>query len=145
MDPREVKLRRLVSRYEDAGHGACWLRDGRVAQAVEETLLRFDGLRYRLISWCVMPNHVHVLIETGESWGLGDILHSWKSFTAHRANEILGRVGPFWFREYFDRFVRDDRRFRNAVKYIERNPVKAGLAASPDGWRWSSASRRLKD
>jgi REP element-mobilizing transposase RayT len=141
-DPREVELRRLVSKYEDAGHGVCWLRDDRVAAVVEETLLVFDGQRYRLIAWCVMPNHVHALIETDESWDLGDILHSWKSFTAHRANQILGRSGDFWFREYFDRFIRDDRHFGNAVNYIEDNPVKAGLVRTREEWRWSSASLR---
>jgi REP element-mobilizing transposase RayT len=141
-DPREVKLRRLVSKYEDAGYGACWLRDDRVAAMVEATLLVFDGQRYRLIAWCVMPNHVHVLIETWEEWSLGDIVHSWKSFTAHEANQILGRSGEFWFREYFDRFIRDDRHFLNAVNYIENNPVKAGLVRAQDEWRWSSAFRR---
>lgn len=141
-DPREVKLRRLVSKYEDAGYGACWLRDDRVAAVVEETLLLFDGARYRLIAWCVMPNHVHVLIETWEKWNLGDVVHSWKSFTAHGANQILGRSGEFWFREYFDRFIRDDQHFSNAVNYIENNPVKAGLVRNREEWRWSSAFRR---
>ena len=138
-DEREIQLRRLIARYEDAGHGACWLRDERIARLVENSLLHFDGERYRLIAWCVMPNHVHGLIETSESWPLSSILHSWKSFTAHAANQILGRSGDFWLREYFDRFVRDGRHFRNAVTYIERNPVKAGLVRLPEAWRWSSA------
>lgn len=142
-DPREVKLRRLVSKYEDAGYGACWLRDDRIAATVEETLLVFDGQRYRLIAWCVMPNHIHVLIETWEGWSLGDVVHAWKSFTAHAANRILGRSGDFWFREYFDRFIRDDRHFSRAVNYIENNPVKAGLVGRREEWRWSSAFRRF--
>jgi hypothetical protein len=62
-----------------------------------------------------------------------------KSYTAHTANQILGRSGDFWFREYHDRFIRDDRHFRNTVNYIERNPVKAGLVDRPEKWRWSSA------
>ncbi|HEX3128772.1 MAG TPA: transposase [Thermoanaerobaculia bacterium] len=141
-DPREVKLRRLVSKYEDAGYGACWLRDDRIAATVEETLLVFDGQRYRLSAWCVMPNHIHTLIETWEGWSLGDVVHAWKSFTAHEANRILGRSGDFWFREYFDRFIRDDRHFSSAVNYIENNPVKAGLVGRREDWRWSSAFRR---
>ena len=135
----EIKLRKLIARYEDAGHGACWLRDERIASLVENALLYFDNQRYRLIAWCVMPNHVHGLIETKESWSLAEILHSWKSYTALRANQILGRSGDFWFREYHDRFIRDDRHFRNTVNYIEQNPVKAGLVNRPEGWRWSSA------
>ena len=139
MDPREIKLQKLILRYEDSGHGACWLRDGRIAARVEDALLHFDDQRYRLIAWCVMPNHVHALIETWEDWPLARVLHTWKSYTAHAANQILRRSGEFWFREYFDRFIREDRHFANAVKYIEENPVKAGLTRRPEEWRWSSA------
>lgn len=138
-DRREVKLRKLIDRYEDAGHGACWLRDDRIAALVENALLYFDDQRYRLIAWCIMPNHVHGLIETGESWPLASLLHSWKSYSALGANQILGRSGDFWFREYHDRFIRDERHFRNAVTYIEQNPVKARLVRTPEEWRWSSA------
>src|SRR5262245_19956071 len=56
---QEAKLRRQLARYEDEGHGACWLRQGRIAALAEGTMLRFDGERYRLLAWCVMPNHVH--------------------------------------------------------------------------------------
>jgi REP element-mobilizing transposase RayT len=140
-DPREVELRKLISRYEDAGHGACWLRDERIATLVENALLHFDSQRYRLVAWCIMPNHVHGLAEISENWPLAGIVHSWKSYTAHEANRILKRSGDFWFREYFDRFVRDDRHFANAVQYIEQNPVKAGLVRTREEWRWSSAWR----
>ncbi len=57
----------------------------------------FDGERYRLIAWVVMPNHVHVLIELLEGYPLGEVIHSWKSYTANKANEILGRQDRFWF------------------------------------------------
>ena len=66
-------------------------------------------------------------------------MHSWKSYTSHAANKILQRSGDFWFREYFDRFIRDDRHFARAVNYIEENPVKAGLVRTREAWRWSSA------
>jgi len=144
-DSLDVELRKRIARYEDAGHGDCWLRDERIAALVENALLHFDGTRYRLIAWCVMPNHVHSLVETREDWPLASIAHSWKSYTAHVANEILGRSGELWFREYHDRFIRDDRHFANAVKYIEQNPVKAGLARSPEAWRWSSAWRKRRE
>ena len=138
-DPRRAELRKRISRYEDSGHGACWLRDDRVAALVEGALLHFDEQRYRLIAWCVMPNHVHALIEAQENWPLALIMHSWKSYTSHAANKILQRSGDFWFREYFDRFIRDDRHFARAVHYIEENPVKAALVRTREAWRWSSA------
>jgi len=56
-----------------------------------------------------MPNYVHALVESREEWPLASIVHSWKSFTAHKANSILKRSGDF------DRFIRDDRHFANAV------------------------------
>jgi REP element-mobilizing transposase RayT len=130
-DPRVIELRKRISRYEDAGHGACWLRDERIAELVEGALLHFDGRRYRLIAWCVMPNHVHALVETVEDWPLAGLVHSWKSFTSHEANRILKRSGEIWLREYHDRFIRDDRHFAKVVSYIESNPVKAGLVRTP--------------
>ncbi len=138
-DPREIELRHLIARYEDAGHGACWLRDARIASRVENALLHFDDERYRLIAWCIMPNHVHALVELKEDWNLASVVHSWKSYTAHEANEILGRSGEFWFREYHDRFIRDDDHFAKVVRYIEHNPVKARLVRLREEWQWSSA------
>ena len=145
-EPREVKLRKLIAKYEDSGHGACWLRDRRIAALVEDALLFFDGQRYRLIAWCIMPNHCHALIETEEAWPLAGVVHSWKSYTAHAANRILGRSGEFWYREYHDRFIRDERHFTNALSYIEQNPVKAGLVAQQEEWRWGSGWwRRIQE
>jgi REP element-mobilizing transposase RayT len=138
-DPCLVELRKRIARYEDAGHGACWLQAERIASLVENALLHFDEQRYRLVAWCVMPNHVHGLIEVWEAWPLAAVVHSWKSYTAHRANQILRRSGDFWFREYHDCFIREDRHFLNAVRYIELNPVKAGLVRAKEEWRWSSA------
>lgn len=89
----DVELRRRIEEYLDAGHGQCWLKKPRFAEMIEGALLRFDGERYRLLAWCVMPNHVHVLVETREGFPMDELLHSWKSFTAHKANRILKREG----------------------------------------------------
>ena len=141
-DPRVVELQSRIARYEDANHGECWLRRPDMAKMVEDSLLHFDAQRYHLLAWCVMPNHVHVLIETRDGWPLEGVLHAWKSYTAHRANKTLGRDGAFWFREYFDRFMRNEEHFHNTVEYIINNPVKSGLADCPEAWRFSSAHRR---
>lgn len=109
---------------------------------VEDALLHFDGERYRLLAWVIMPNHVHVLAETLPVYRLGDIVHSWKSFTAKEANRILGRMGPLWQEEYFDRFIRDDDHLRETIRYIEQNPVAGGLAAKAEDWPFGSARRR---
>ena len=143
-DAREAELHERIARYEDTGHGACWLRDERIATQVENALLYFDDERYRLLAWCVMPNHVHVLIETVEGHPLGTVVHSWKSFTALEANRTLGREGSFWLPDYYDRFIRDEEHLAAVVTYIVGNPVKAGLVQQPEDWRFSSATRHLE-
>ena len=127
----------------DRGLGACLLAEPRAAMIVENALLHFDGERYRALAWCVMPNHVHALIEQVEGFALPDVVRSWKTFTAARVNALDGKRGAFWARDYFDRFMRDETQLGQAISYIENNPVKAGLCATPPEWRFSSARRRL--
>ena len=139
---RDVELRRCIEEYLDAGHGKCWLRQPSVARIAQDALIHFDGERYRLLSWCIMPNHVHALIETQMQFSLGSVLHSWKSFIGHEANKFLGLKGEFWQREYLDRYVRNSEHYEKAVNYIEENPVKAELAKIKTDWQWSSARFR---
>jgi REP element-mobilizing transposase RayT len=136
---REQRLREFLENYEDAGHGSCFLKNPAVAAIVQENLFHFDGQRYRLIEWCVMPNHVHILIEQFPGTRLQDIVDSWKSYTAKRANAILGRTGEFWMRGFRDRFIRNERHMETVRAYIRANPVKAGLSQTPESWPWSSA------
>ena len=138
-DERQAKLRDRIDKYEDSGHGACHLREPGIAMIVEEALLHFDGERYRLLEWCVMPNHVHVLVETVPGHALGDMVQSWKSFTAKEANRILGRSGKFWMADYYDRYIRDERHLAATCAYIRGNPVKAGLCEREEAWRFGSA------
>ncbi len=144
-DPRCAELRDRIERYAGQGHGACWLRDGRVADQVENALLHFDGVRYRLLAWVIMPNHVHALIETMSGFPLEGVIHSWKSFTAKKINRILGRSGQVWEQDYFDRYIRDEKHLATVLDYIEQNPVKAGLVDSAHEWRWSSATRHADE
>ena len=135
----ESSKRKRIEEYLNSGYGACHLANPQIAKVVEETLFKFDGERYRLIAWVIMPNHLHAIIEIIEGYSLEKILHSWKSYTANVANKILGRVGIFWYREYYDRYVRDSDHLENAIKYVHWNPVKAGLVDKPEEWRFSSA------
>lgn len=123
----------------DAGRGACHLSDPRIAAIVADALRHFDGQRYRLHAWTIMPNHVHALIEPMNGHSLSTIVQSWKSFTAKEANRILGTEGRFWQPDYFDRFIRDEEQFHRTRVYIENNPVKAGLCADARAWRFGSA------
>ena len=142
MDEKEVERRKQIEKYLDAGHGECFLRDERIAEIVKDTLLHFDGERYELHEWVIMPNHVHALMEMCEAWPLGTVLHSWKSFSAQQVAKMTRPRGHFWQVDYFDRFMRDEAHLQRAIAYIENNPVKAGLCAAPGDWPYGSA--RLK-
>ncbi len=141
---RNVERRRAIDARLDAGLGCCALRHPHLAAVMQQTLLKFDGQRYRLLAWCVMPNHVHTLVEPKAP--LAKIVQSWKSFTgrwALRRNTELGlglRGKRLWMRDYWDRFIRDETHFHGAVRYIHHNPVKAGLCRTPADWLWSSAA-----
>ena len=135
-------LRRRIEHYLDQGYGSCALRDARIAIVVQRSLLHFDGARYRLLAWVVMPNHVHLLLTPDSTWSLSQIMKHLKSYTSHQANKILGRTGQFWMEDYFDRYLRDSKHFANAISYIEKNPVKAGWCARASDWRFSSARFR---
>jgi REP element-mobilizing transposase RayT len=138
---RDLERRKRIERALDSGHGAGALAKSEIGEVIENALLHFDAERYRLHAWCVMPNHVHVLVTPLGAEALSAIVHSWKSFTAKKANALLGQKGTFWATEYFDRAIRDDAHFSNAVEYFAMNPVKAGLCGRPDAWRFSSAWR----
>ncbi|MGD9966479.1 MAG: transposase [Hyphomonadaceae bacterium] len=131
-----------ADRALDRAYGECILRQGECAEIVETVMLHSDGERFRLIAWCVMPNHVHAVAEQVDGFPLSDVVQAWKSTSAHRLNHLLGRRGRLWRREYFDRFMRDEDHLSMTIEYVEANPVQAKLVASAEQWRWSSAHRR---
>jgi len=137
-DERERRMRSAILKYIDSGAGQCFLRDERVAQIVQDALLFFHGERYYLLEWVIMPNHVHLIVDLHEDRALDEVVQSWKSFTAKEANKMLRRSGQFWYREYYDRWIRDEAHYNRVVNYIAFNPVKAKLAIRAEEWRWSS-------
>ena len=145
---QDVERRKQVEAWIDGGHGSCVLRELSIAAMVEGSLQFFDAQRYHLLAWVVMPNHVHVLFQPMSGWGVSTIVASWKKFTArlicdywraNAANREIGVPRPVWHREYWDRYMRDERHFQQAIEYIHQNPVKAGLVARAEDWPWSSA------
>lgn len=127
----------------DQGLGSAVLRRPECAREVVGALIHGDETgRYQLQAWCVMPNHVHVLLATKAEHELGSIVRLWKAYSAAQINKILGRRGRLWAADYFDRYVRDQTHFDTAKRYIEINPVVAGLCDRPDDWAFSLASVR---
>ena len=138
----EIEYHWEVEKASDLGNGPTFLKDTRVASLVARAIWKFGGQRYVLHSWVVMPNHAHVLFTPIPPFSVSGIMHSIKGFTASEATKILGRKGRFWSPDYFDRFIRDRRHFCSVQKYIDDNPVKAGLCTAPTEWPWGSAGWR---
>jgi REP element-mobilizing transposase RayT len=140
--PDRVRLQQLretirkAERCLDGGIGRCHMRDSRIAKIVVDSLLHFEGTRHHVLSWCVMPNHVHAIFSPLGGQTLETILHSWKSFSANGANRTLGRTGEFWQREYFDHLIRNEASLQKITQYVLDNPKKAGLK----NWPWQGQS-----
>ncbi|MEK7217993.1 MAG: transposase [Patescibacteria group bacterium] len=144
--PRErLRLMQLhtesIEQYLRSGRGVCWLKREDIAEVVADALRHFEGERYRLFAWCIMPNHVHVDVQPLGTHTLPSILQSWKGFSAWRANKLLDRTGPFWLPEYYDHLIRnaDDLRYR--MEYTWSNPELAGFHGWK--WRWKMEERTL--
>ncbi len=140
-----LEHRRFFGRWDqelDKGLGPDWLRNAAVASLVADNLHFHNGKRYELVVFCIMPNHVHVvlrpLLKDGESYyPLAQIMHTMKGYTAGRANRLLGRSGQFWLHESYDHVVRDANELERIVKYVVNNPVKAGLVLEWQQWPWT--------
>ena len=160
----DVRERRAeLEKYLDRGVGDCSLRKAKVAKIVEDTLLYFHHERYEMLAWCVMPNHVHVLVHI-KSTPLSKVVQNWKVHaenelrrtlrTEHRAPsrcEFMRAIDTprrcsalriKWQREYWDTFMRIEEQERKASHYIENNPVKAKLCQLANEWPFSSARFR---
>jgi putative transposase len=111
--------------------------DAKAASIMEETIRYFDGTRFDLLAWCIMPNHVHVLLVALEENRLGDIVRTWKM---RATNQLSG--GKIFADDYYDRFIRNSKHMATTLAYIENNPVKAGLCRESEDWQWSSASKK---
>jgi type I restriction enzyme R subunit/putative DNA methylase len=131
----------LIDRELDkAATGPRYLLDERVAQCVADALKYGEGKLhlYELRAWVLMANHVHILIYPEAE--LPKITRSIKNFSARQANTLLGLTGqPFWQDESYDHWVRGPEELERVVRYIEENPVSAGLVERVEDWRWSSA------
>jgi len=120
----------LSARWEtslDECHGTCVLRRADLSRILADSLRHFDGDRYCLTDFVVMPNHVHILVVFPDAEQMLKQCESWKHFTAVRINRELGRQGRFWQVDDFDHLVRSPEQFEYLRDYIAENPVRALL------------------
>ena len=138
---KDRERRKQLETYLDQGRGQCWLRRSDLAAVCQQAFLHFHGHRYLLKAWCLMPNHVHVLVaET--TVPMAEFVQSWKGYSARRCHQVLGDAGSFWADGYWDTYMRDAEQEFRTIRYIENNPVAAGLALDSKDWPWSSARFR---
>ena len=138
-DDRQKRIQ--LETYLDRGRGNCHLRLQTIAEMIEAALLFRNGVEYDLQAWVIMPNHVHLLFKV-QSVPMSHLIDRWKGYTAKQANKLLGRQGSFWQAGYWDTYMRNSDHELRARRYIENNPVKAGLVRLANEWRWSSARFR---
>ncbi len=138
-EKRQEYYRLFSKRVEDwlnAGYGSCILKNEKIAKIVAETLLYFNHKRYELSDWVIMPNHVHMLIKPLGEYSLSQILHSIKSYSSHKINELTGKKGQVWMHESYDHIIRSERAFKAIRNYIRNNPLKANIELPPYCCSW---------
>lgn len=129
---RANQISRTIDKCLDQGFGSCLMLQTQVAEIVKTSILHFDDERYDLFGWCIMPNHVRLVIQPKAGFQLGVILHSIKSFSENEINRAIGQFGPVWMKESFDHLIRSEASFRRHLEYVRTNPIKAGLF----NWPW---------
>ncbi len=159
---RRQWFRKFEKTLDEAQNGPTWLKVGRIAKEIADSLHYRDGKVYCLDAYCIMSNHVHVVFtplpiqssDVAQTVSLhandndtqtkslcyntlSSIMQSLKGYTAHKANRLLGRKGAFWQQESYDHVVRDANEWQRIVTYVLNNPVKAGLVDRWEKWQWS--------
>lgn len=140
--PKGLRFREYDRELDQTFFGPLWLKEPRIASLIASAIqdVTAQGL-CSVHAWVLMPNHVHLLIAPRTSMRL--ITKAIKGPTARRANLILGRTGQhFWQDESFDHWIRTGAEFEKVKRYIEQNPVRAGLATASAQWPWSSAAQK---
>ena len=113
----------IIDKWIDAGYGDCILQDCNLRDILANTILRYNGDRYIIHAFVIMPNHVHVLFSPRESNLVQDIVGGWKKFSAMAINRQMECKGKkIWEHDSFDHMVRSWERYQETVKYITRNP-----------------------
>jgi hypothetical protein len=145
--PRELQdqfqalvFERWESRLDEC-HGKCVLRCSELSGIVADSLLHFDGDRYVMADFVVMPNHVHVLAAFPSEDDMKKQCDSWKHYTAVRINRQLKQKGRFWAVEDFDHLVRSEEQLVQLRQYIADNARNARLREG-EYWHYSRSIAR---
>jgi putative transposase len=140
----DIENRKYFKKLDEQIHqakGAHYLKNEKVAQIVANSLHFWDGKKIDLMAFCIMSNHVHLVLRLLESENqeifLSEVLESIKKFSARECNLAIGRTGQLWQKESFDRLVRDRKELYRIICYILDNPTKEGLCENRADWKWN--------
>jgi REP element-mobilizing transposase RayT len=138
----DEKQKRLFEKYDalmnSDEYGEKYLKNPKCAEIVKDTLHYPDGKEYKLICYCIMPNHFHMVFELLQNnKGISKIMQSIKRISARDCNTILSRSGAFWQDESFDRWVRNEKELYFVIRYVLLNPVTAGLVNDWKDWKYT--------
>ena len=135
-DEKEKVFKKYDSLLDKPANKIQYLKQPQIREICKKAIHYYDNKEYKLICYCIMPNHVHLVIDLiNNKRLLGDILGSVKKYSARRANKVLGKKGKFWQSESFDRLVRDERELYYVIRYVLMNPVNAGLVENWKEWK----------
>lgn len=138
----EEKFKRLLKKYDkilDSGlYGNKYLAIQEIAEICKYSLHYLDGKDYKLICYCIMPNHIHLVFELIRgNKGISKMMQSIKRSSTRKCNLALNRNGKFWQDEIYDRLVRDDKELYFIIKYVLMNPVNAGFVENWSDWKYT--------
>jgi REP element-mobilizing transposase RayT len=122
------KLQLAIDEYLDQSGNGAYL-NGEILILLRDFIQSKNNILYRLAAFCIMPNHVHLLIEPlGQ---LADIIRRLKGGSAKLINEKQARKGTFWAPDYYDKLIRDEKHFSIVYQYIKNNPLVLSKAGAP--------------
>ncbi len=117
-----------VERYLASGYGDCVLKNAEVAELLAGVLEHSNGKLYSLHEYCIMPNHVHMIVGGFSAASpLNNVLTVWKRASGHAINKALARAGDVWHRDTYTRIIRDEREYAGQLRYVWFNPETAGI------------------
>ena len=116
-----------------------WLSNPEIATIIKDNLHYWDSKRYILFAYCIMSNHIHIVlkpleIEANQYESLSKIMFGLKSYTANKCNKILNRKGQFWTAESYDHYIRDYNELAKTIDYTINNPVQVDLVNNWKDW-----------
>lgn len=113
---------KLLDLSLDKCHGECHLNDSSLRILLEKVIQEGNNREYDILSYIIMPNHVHLLLQMLEDHTLRESLKKIKGKSSFLINRVLGRKGALWQRESYDRIIRNDEHLNRCIEYIRNNP-----------------------